>query len=166
MGPGVGIVTIQIAKGKHTPSSIHPSPTYFTPFSTFNPVNRAAIGARVIAAASPSRLEVARAAGGADVVVHSGRLAEVRHAHHWQARRRCSYDPVGKIKGSCPKNRIQSDANTSRILMVLCMAWGGRALVVGFAVVRSSKYAYFPFVESIVKKWPRLSEHTSTISLA
>jgi threonine dehydrogenase-like Zn-dependent dehydrogenase len=48
------------------------------------------------------------------------------------------YDPVGKIKGSCPPERRGKWCKYTRILMgsvdaLKCIAWGGRALVVGFA---------------------------------
>lgn len=118
---GVGIAPIQIAKGRHTPLSIHSSPTNFTSFSTLGPVNRTAIGARVIASASPSKLEVAHVAGGADVVVDYTADGWQKHVMHITGRRGVDvvYVPVGKMKGPCPKNRIKSDANTSRILMAL-----------------------------------------------
>ena len=134
---GVGIAAIQIAKGRFTLSSIRPSPTNLIPFL---PENRKAIGARVIAAASPSKLEVARVAGGADVVVDYTKDGWQKYVMHITGGRGVDvvYDPVGKIKGSYPQNRIQNDANTSRMLMssvdaLKCIAWGGRALVVGFA---------------------------------
>ncbi|KAI0293889.1 NAD-P-binding protein [Multifurca ochricompacta] len=88
---GVGIAAIQIAK---------------------------ALGARVIAAASPNKLEVARIAGGADVVVDYTKDSWQKYVMHITGGRGVDvvYDPVGRIKDA-----------------LKCIAWGGRALVVGFA---------------------------------
>lgn len=106
---GVGIAAIQIAKGRLILSSIHPSPTDLNSFSPFKPENRQAIGARVIAAASPSKLEVARVAGGADVVVDYTKDGWQKYVMHITGGRGVDvvYDPVGKIKGSCPRNRMR-----------------------------------------------------------
>ncbi|KAI0259110.1 NAD-P-binding protein [Gloeopeniophorella convolvens] len=88
---GVGIAAIQIAK---------------------------ALGANVIAAASPTKLEVARVAGGADVVVDYTKDGWQKDVMHITGGRGVDvvYDPVGRIKDA-----------------LKCIAWGGRALVVGFA---------------------------------
>jgi len=77
-----------------------------------------ALGAHVIACASPSKLDVARTIGGADFVVdytQSGWQKEVLNITGGRGVD-VVYDPVGRIKDA-----------------LKCIAWSGRALVVGFA---------------------------------
>ena len=158
---GVGIAAIQIAKGRYTLSSIHPSLTNFTSFSTFKPVNRTAIGARFIAAASPSKLEVARVGGGADVVVNYTADDWQKYVMHITGGRGVDvvYDPVGKIKGSCPKNRIQSVAEhvpniDGSVDTLKCISWGGRALLVGFAGGAIEQVRILSCCREYCKEWP------------
>ncbi|KAH9981893.1 NAD-P-binding protein [Russula compacta] len=77
-----------------------------------------ALGARVIAAASPNKLEIARVAGGADVVVDYTDDGWQKYVMHITGGRGVDviYDPVGMVKDA-----------------LKCIAWGGRVLVVGFA---------------------------------
>ncbi|KAI0267827.1 NAD-P-binding protein [Gloeopeniophorella convolvens] len=77
-----------------------------------------ALGARVIACASPGKLDVVRKFGGADFVVDytkEGWQKEVLKITDGRGVE-VVYDPVGRIKDA-----------------LKCTAWGGRALVVGFA---------------------------------
>ncbi|KAF8268477.1 NAD-P-binding protein [Lactarius quietus] len=77
-----------------------------------------ALGARVIACASPSKLDVTRTAGGADFTVDYTKdgwqkeVLKITGGHGVDL----VYDPVGRIKES-----------------LKCITWSGRALVVGFA---------------------------------
>jgi threonine dehydrogenase-like Zn-dependent dehydrogenase len=137
---GVGIAAIQIAKGRHTRSFIRTFPRLFTSASLF-PLTRTpkALGARVIAAASPNKLDVARIAGGADVVVDYTTDDWQKYVMHITGGRGVDvvYDPVGRIKGSCLPQK-ETKTSTPQTLMgsvdaLKCIAWGGRALVVGFA---------------------------------
>jgi NADPH:quinone reductase-like Zn-dependent oxidoreductase len=75
------------------------------------------LGARVIACASPSKLDVARTAG-ADFVVDYTKEGWQKEILKITGERGVDlvYDPVGRIKDA-----------------LKCTAWGGRALVVGFA---------------------------------
>jgi NADPH:quinone reductase-like Zn-dependent oxidoreductase len=97
---GVGIAAIQIAKGRRTPSSFTPHQQTLLPFFPLIET-RKALGARVIAAASPNKLDVARVAGGADVVVDYTTDGWQKYVMHITGGRGVDvvYDPVGKIKG-------------------------------------------------------------------
>jgi NADPH:quinone reductase len=72
-------------------------PFHFSP----TPRIHVALGARVIAAASPNKLEVAQAAGGADVIVDYTKDGWQKYVMHVTGGRGVEvvYDPVGKIKG-------------------------------------------------------------------
>ncbi|KAH9033211.1 alcohol dehydrogenase [Lactarius deliciosus] len=76
------------------------------------------LGARVIACASPSKLNVARTVGGADFVVDYTKDGWQKEVLKITGGRGVDlvYDPVGRIKDA-----------------LKCTVWGGRALVVGFA---------------------------------
>ncbi|KAH9173657.1 NAD-P-binding protein [Lactarius sanguifluus] len=76
------------------------------------------LGARVIACASPSKLNVARTVGGADFVVDYTKDGWQKEVLKITGGRGVDlvYDPVGRIKDA-----------------LKCTIWGGRALVVGFA---------------------------------
>jgi hypothetical protein len=93
-----------------------------------------ALGARVIAAASPNKLDVARVAGGADVVVDYTTDGWQKYVMHITGGRGVDivYDPVGKIKGlsPLPKKRKGESALTRRNIdgfcrcaQVYCMGW-------------------------------------------
>ncbi|KAI0283550.1 NAD-P-binding protein [Russula brevipes] len=77
-----------------------------------------ALGARVIACASPSKLDVTRTMGGADFVVDYTKDGWQKEVLKVTGGRGVDvvYDPVGRIKDA-----------------LKCVVWGGRALVVGFA---------------------------------
>ena len=93
-----------------------------------------ALGARVIACTSPSKLDVARAIGGADFTVDytkDGWQKEVLKITGGQGVD-LVYDPVGRIKGaSCFLDSTSTNFSSTDSLK--CIAWSGRALVVGFA---------------------------------
>lgn len=76
------------------------------------------LGARVIACASPSKLDVARTIGGADFVVDYTKDGWQKEVLKITSGRGADlvYDPVGRIRDA-----------------LKCTVWGGRALVVGFA---------------------------------
>ncbi|KAN0113465.1 alcohol dehydrogenase [Russula decolorans] len=77
-----------------------------------------ALGAHVIACASPSKLDVARTTGGADFVVDYTQGGWQKEVLKITGGRGVDvvYDPVGRIKDA-----------------LKCVVWGGRALVIGFA---------------------------------
>ncbi|KAF8486301.1 NAD-P-binding protein [Russula ochroleuca] len=77
-----------------------------------------ALGAHVIACASPSKLDVARSMGGADFVVDYTQDGWQKEVLKITGGRGVDvvFDPVGRIKDA-----------------LKCVVWGGRALVVGFA---------------------------------
>ncbi|KAH9957082.1 NAD(P)-binding protein [Russula dissimulans] len=77
-----------------------------------------ALGARVIACASPAKLSVARTTGGADFAVDYTRDGWQKEVLKITGGRGVDvvYDPVGRIKDA-----------------LKCTVWGGRAIVVGFA---------------------------------
>jgi NADPH2:quinone reductase len=77
-----------------------------------------ALGARVIACTSPSKLDVARTIGGTDFTVDYTKDGWQKEVLKITGGRGVDlvYDPVGRIKDS-----------------LKCIAWSGRALVVGFA---------------------------------
>ncbi|KAI9507331.1 NAD-P-binding protein [Russula earlei] len=77
-----------------------------------------ALGARVIACASPTKLSVAQALGGADFLVDYTREGWQKEVLKITGGRGVDvvYDPVGMIRDA-----------------LKCVVWGGRALVVGFA---------------------------------
>jgi NADPH:quinone reductase len=62
-----------------------------------------ALGARVIAATSPNKLEVARTAGGTDFLVDYTKDGWQKYVMHITGGRGVDvvYDPVGRIKGQC-----------------------------------------------------------------
>ncbi|KAF8501790.1 NAD-P-binding protein [Russula emetica] len=77
-----------------------------------------ALGAHVIACASPSKLDVARTMGGADFVVDYTQGSWQKEVLKITGGRGVDvvYDPVGRIKDA-----------------LKCVVWGARALVIGFA---------------------------------
>ena len=95
----------------------------------------AALGARVIACASPSKLNVARTAGGADFAVDYTKEGWQKEVLKITGGRGVDvvYDPVGRIRGmSCsPIEQTPTDVTPTDSLK--CIAWSGRAIVVGFA---------------------------------
>jgi Zinc-binding dehydrogenase len=86
----------------HHPFTAHQQPLLLFLLSNFE--TRKALGARVIAAASPNKLEVARVTGGADVVVDYTTDGWQKYIMHITGGRGVDivYDPVGKIKGLWP----------------------------------------------------------------
>ncbi|KAH8991185.1 NAD-P-binding protein [Lactarius akahatsu] len=112
---GVGIAAIQIGKGAKRSTPLQcPSNMLMLALGGF----RAVLGARVIACASPSKLDVARTVGGADFVVDYTKDGWQKEVLKITGGRGVDlvYDPVGRIKDA-----------------LKCTIWGGRALVVGFA---------------------------------
>ena len=104
---GVGMAAIQIGKGgrRSTPLQCPADVIILT-----------ALGARVIACASPSKLEVARTAGGADFVVDytkDGWQREVLKITGGQGVD-LVYDPVGRIRGMprSPTGREQNPTDS------------------------------------------------------
>ena len=96
---------------------------------------RTALGARVIACASPSKLDVTRTAGGADFTVDytkDGWQKEVLEITGGQGVD-LVYDPVGRIKVMRCSSREQIPTDLAYTDSLKCIAWSGRALVVGFA---------------------------------
>jgi hypothetical protein len=88
-----------------------------------------ALGARVIACASPSKLDVARAAGGADFAVDytkEGWQKEVLKITGGQGVD-VVYDPVGRIKGM-PRSPSRANPNRFRLYRfaeMYCVEWSG-----------------------------------------
>jgi NADPH2:quinone reductase len=85
----------------HHRFTAHQQSLLFSSFPTLELETRKALGARVIAAASPNKLEVARVTGGADVVVDYTTDGWQKYIMHITGGRGVDivYDPVGKIKG-------------------------------------------------------------------
>jgi len=77
-----------------------------------------ALGARVIACASPSKLDITRTMGGADYAIDYTKAGWQKEVLKITGGRGVdvAFDPVGRIKDA-----------------LKCVVWGGRALVVGFA---------------------------------
>jgi NADPH:quinone reductase len=94
---GVGMAAVQIGKGvlriSPVPQSNHP-----------NPGIRVALGAHVIACASPSKLDVTRTTGGADFVIDYTQGGWQKEVLKITGGRGVDvvYDPVGRIRGAVP----------------------------------------------------------------
>ena len=96
---GVGMAAIQIGKGANR-SAPHQSPDNVIILTLG--VFHTALGARVIACASPSKLDVARTIGGADFVVDYTKDGWQKEVLKITGGRGVDlvYDPVGRIKGA------------------------------------------------------------------
>ena len=97
---GVGMAAVQIGKGvlRISPSLLFVCRTVLTLGV------RVALGAHVIACASPSKLDVARTMGGADFVVDYTQGGWQKEVLKITSGRGVDvvYDPVGRIKGAVP----------------------------------------------------------------
>ncbi len=105
---------------RHIPTIIHP----------------VALGAKVIAAAgSPEKLEVSRQAGADHGVDYTkeGWQKEVLKITGGKGVD-VIYDPVGLIGGTCAVLRLSARMANVGVDSLKCIAWMGRAIVVGFAV--------------------------------
>jgi NADPH:quinone reductase len=93
---GVGIAAVQIGKG------VQPFFFLFPRRTVLNLGVRVALGAHVIACASPSKLDVARSMGGADFVVDYTQGGWQKEVLKITGGRGVDvvYDPVGRIKGA------------------------------------------------------------------
>lgn len=97
----------------------------------------AALGARVIAAAgSQAKLDIAVRYGGADHVVNYSKPGWQKEVLKLTNGKGVDiiYDPVGLINGMCNGHLIlNKPISTTSIDSLKCIAWKGRALVIGFA---------------------------------
>ena len=93
-----------------------------------------ALGAKVIGAASPGKLSVVKEHGGADHVVDYTKDGWQKEVLKITGGKGVDvvYDPVGKIKGTC-KSMSPHTALNPGTDSLKCIAWSGRALVIGFA---------------------------------
>ncbi len=122
---GVGIAAVQLAKGVFFSCCMHPDMSQ----------RLAALGAKVIAAAgSPEKLEVSRQAGADHGVDYTkeGWQKEVLKITGGKGVD-VIYDPVGLIRGTCAVLRLCARMANERVDSLKCIAWKGRAIVVGFA---------------------------------
>jgi NADPH2:quinone reductase len=107
-----------------------------------------ALGARVIACTSPSKLDVARTIGGTDFTVDYTKDGWQKEVLKITGGRGVDlvYDPVGRIKGvlCSPRQWISTDFASADSLK--CIAWSGRALVVGFAGGQIEKVRVVPWM--------------------
>ena len=135
---GVGIAAVQLAKGvSSSVVLLRMNGNYYVCFI--------ALGAKVIAAAgSETKLDIAKRHGGADYGVNysnAGWQKEVLRLTNGKGVD-VIYDPVGLIAGrsvfpsDCKSNFWPSDC-------LKCVAWKGRALVIGFAGGTIEKVRFF-----------------------
>ena len=94
----------------------------------------ATLGARVIACAPPSKLDVTRTAGGADFTVDYTKDGWQKEVLKITSGRGVDlvYDPVGRFK-ALPRAESKPKLSYPPTDSLKCIAWSGRALVVGFA---------------------------------
>lgn len=146
---GVGIAAVQLAKGASSPVP-PPSLHALVPTSlALTYASHAALGAKVIAAAgSQEKLDVSIRLGGADYGVNYSKEGWQKEVLKITGGKGVDviYDPVGLIRGMCsilsPPVPVDSMLSHGRVDSLKCIAWKGRAIVVGFAAGQIEKVMY------------------------
>lgn len=110
-----------------------------------NPCDSTVLGAKVIAAAgSKDKIDIAKHYGGADHGVNYSKPGWQKEVLKLTGGKGVDviYDPVGLINGmrSCTK---KTSSDLLLIDCLKCIAWKGRALVIGFAAGTIEKVKYF-----------------------
>jgi len=112
-----------------------------------------ALGAKVIAAAgSDSKIEIAERYGGADHGVNYSRAGWQKEVLSLTGGKGVNviYDPVGLIQGKYVAADAQFPLSDHSLFLqdsLKCIAWKGRALVVGFAAGAIEKVVHFDIID-------------------
>ena len=131
--------------------------SYHLPNSSSHEVETA-FGAKVIAAAgSDSKIEIAKRYGGADHGVNYSKPGWQKEVLSITGGKGVNviYDPVGLIQGTLAANAqfILSDHILFLQDSLKCIAWKGRALVVGFAAGTIEKVVHFDIIDPFGYRW-------------